>query len=329
MNRTDRLLAIVLELQGKRKQRADDLAATFETSKRTIYRDIQALCEAGVPIISMPGQGYTLMEGYFLPPLRFTIDEATMLMLGSDVMAQNFDAEYCAAAHSAARKIISVLPQSVQQDVDYLRDSIRFISSGTWAIAAESESLQKLRRAIIKSQTVRFRYHARRSDEEESTRTADPYSLTQVNGTWLLTAYCHTRKAMRVFRLSRIEDLVLLEKFFSRAERVEMWRRSLAEHSLSLSDRHLIIRVLFDHEVARWVQEDYYFFISAKEETPDGLLVTLYVRQERDAIQWLLGWGRHVRILEPDAVREQLAQEVQAMLTNFTEFTNFQNPIRC
>src|SRR5437588_970923 len=89
MNRTDRLLAIILELQGKGWQRAEDLAETFETSKRTIYRDIQALGEAGVPVVSLPGRGYSLMKGYFLPPLSFTTDEATMLLLGSDLMAQS------------------------------------------------------------------------------------------------------------------------------------------------------------------------------------------------------------------------------------------------
>ena len=91
MNRTDRLLAIVLELQARGKQRAEDLAATFEVGKRTIYRDIQALCEAGVPVISTPGQGYALLEGYFLPPLRFTPDQALILLLGGDAMAQSFD----------------------------------------------------------------------------------------------------------------------------------------------------------------------------------------------------------------------------------------------
>src|SRR5207248_11641794 len=90
MNRTDRLLAIVLELQCKGRQRAEDLASTFETSKRTIYRDISALGQAGVPLISVPGRGYALMKGYFLPPLSFSADEATMLLLGSDFMAQNF-----------------------------------------------------------------------------------------------------------------------------------------------------------------------------------------------------------------------------------------------
>src|SRR5215469_5290717 len=104
MNRTDRLLAIILELQARSRQRAEDLAATFETSKRTIYRDIQALSEAGVPIVSVPGQGYSLVEGYFLPPLRFSTEEAMMLLLGSDSVAQHFDPHYRAAALSASRK---------------------------------------------------------------------------------------------------------------------------------------------------------------------------------------------------------------------------------
>src|SRR5439155_8760053 len=147
MNRTDRLLAIVLELQGKGKQRAEDLARTFETSKRTIYRDIEALCEAGVPLISIPGRGYSLMEGYFLPPLSFTTDEATMLLLGSDFMAQNFDAQYRLAAQAAGRKIAGVLREKLRDDVDYLQKSIRFVSFGTAHNSTEQELLQQFRRA--------------------------------------------------------------------------------------------------------------------------------------------------------------------------------------
>src|SRR5216117_728482 len=105
MNRTDRLLAIVVALEARGRQRAVDLAELFETSPRTIYRDIEALSEAGVPVVAVPGQGYSLMEGYFLPPLTFTAEEAAVLLLGSDVMAQSFAASYRAAAEAAGRKI--------------------------------------------------------------------------------------------------------------------------------------------------------------------------------------------------------------------------------
>src|SRR5207302_10656001 len=127
MNRTDRLLAIILELQGKGRQRAEDLAETFETSKRTIYRDIQALGEAGVPIVSIPGLGYSLMKGYFLPPLSFTTDEATMLILGSDLMAQSFDAQYRSAALSASRTIEIVISVKMREEVRFLLCRFRFV----------------------------------------------------------------------------------------------------------------------------------------------------------------------------------------------------------
>src|SRR6266567_5554514 len=154
MNRTDRLLAIVLELQGKGRQRAEDLAATFETSKRTIYRDIQALGQAGVPLISLPGHGYSLMKGYFLPPLSFTTEEATMLLLGSDFMAQNFDAQYRAAAQSAGRKIAGVLPEKLHDEVQYLQSNIRFVAASEAQDSPQHKKLQQLRRAILESHTI-------------------------------------------------------------------------------------------------------------------------------------------------------------------------------
>ena len=128
MNRTDRLLAIVLELQRAGRRRAEDLAATFETSKRTIYRDIQALSEAGVPIVAAPGQGYTLQEGYFLPPLSFTTDEATMLLLGAASLARHFDAQYRAAAETAGRKIAAVLPEERREEVLSVQGSVVFLT---------------------------------------------------------------------------------------------------------------------------------------------------------------------------------------------------------
>ncbi len=126
MNRTDRLLAIVLELQAKKQVRAEDLADTFEVSKRTIYRDMIALDESGVPVVAIPGQGYSLVEGYFLPPLSFNTDEAIMLTLGTDFVAQHFDAQYRGAAQSAGHKIVAVLPDKLRQNCRFMAAAISF-----------------------------------------------------------------------------------------------------------------------------------------------------------------------------------------------------------
>jgi len=314
MNRTDRLLAIVLELQAKRRQRAADLAATFETSTRTIYRDIQALCEAGVPIVAVPGHGYGLVEGYFLPPLRFTTDEAIMLLLGCDVMTQHFDAEYRGAAQAASRKIASVLPEDVQVAVRNIQQSMRFITAGT-GNPDEDNRLQQLRRAILQQRTVRFHYQRRHNTNDEpapQARNADPYGLVHVFGAWYLVAYCHVRQDIRHFRVERMAHLQLLSATFVRSSDFSLEQPEVAQ-------RPLVVRVLFDGAVARWVRESRYFYIVEQRAVEDGLLVTLRVRHEREVVQWLLSWGQHVRIIEPDSLRTLLVQEARAMLHNFEQ----------
>jgi predicted DNA-binding transcriptional regulator YafY len=312
MNRTDRLLAIVLELQGKRWQRAEDLARTFETSKRTIYRDIQALGQAGVPLLSTPGRGYSLMEGYFLPPLSFTTDEATMLLLGSDVMAQSFDAQYRAAAQGAGRKILGVLPDRLRAEVGMLRASIHFGLEGTTLRPDLAAKLQQLRRAILDRVTVRFRYHTRYPDPASRHvprhREADPYALGHISGAWYLSAYCHLRKDVRHFRLDRMEDLTLLDTTFERPADFQAQPRDLFEPG------SFDVRVLFDAAVERWVRESRSFYAVAEEQLSEGLLVTLHVRREDEVLQWLLSWGGHVRVLEPASLRRRMAEEAAAML---------------
>lgn len=311
MNRTDRLLAIVLELQSKGRQRAEDLAATFETSKRTIYRDIEALSQAGVPLLAVPGQGYELMEGYFLPPLSFTAAEASTLLLGSGFVAQNLDAEYRSAAHAAAQKIEGVLPEKERAEVRKLQSNIHFLAQNI----GDPPVLRKLRQASFESRTVQFRYHARSHSGDGSSaprlRQADPYGLAFYRGAWYMSAFCHTNQDVRRFRLDRIEDLTVLSDTFERPADFKL------EQGPSDEDRVIKVQVLFDASIARWVKEAHHFFIEKQEENDLGLLVTMLVRHERDVIQWLLGWGKHARVLEPESLRQQLAEEARGILENY------------
>ncbi len=322
MGHTDRLLAIVLELQAHRWRRAEDLARTLEVSKRTVYRDLVALGLAGVPVVSTPGRGYSLVAGYFLPPVSFTADEATILSLGADVMAQSFDAQYRAAAQSAASKITAVLPERLREDVASLRERIHMGPDGAALQPEVAATLRALRGAVIASQRVRFRYftrypHGERSGGESgaapaeaaSWREADPYALARIRGAWYLNAYCHLRKDIRNFRLERIEDLTLLDHRFTppAAYHRHPRRPALVEGFEA--------RIHFDGEAARWARESPSFFTIAQEETADGgLLVTLRLRDAEDVTQWLLGWGRHARVLEPPALRQRIAEEAAALL---------------
>src|SRR5258708_24978396 len=201
MNRTDRLLALVLELQRKGQQRGEDLAVTFEVSTRTIYRDMQALSEAGVPIIAIQKKGYSLSEGYFLPPLRFTTEEALILDLGSDFMGHKFDDQYRTAAKAAYRKIDAVLPDTLRQDVSYLSTNISFFAANPLD-EKQRESLRQLRSAIAERRAVHFHYTKKIATSSEATlREVDPYSLAPPPNHWLPTRNYHLPKTFRLFLL--------------------------------------------------------------------------------------------------------------------------------
>ena len=159
---------------------------------------------------------------------------------------------------------------------------------------------------------MRFRYHARSRDGQPnavSLREADPYALVHIGGAWILVAYCHLRHDRRHFRLDRMEEVALLDKRFTRPTEFKI-------RPISQEDRNVVVRALFDHETARWVQEAPSFFQVAQEAHPDGLLVTLTIRQPGDILNWLLSWGSHVRVLEPESLREALAVEARGILDN-------------
>jgi len=315
MNRTDRLLAIVLELQRHGAQRAEDLAATFETSKRTIYRDIQALCESGVPVVAQAGVGYSLVEGYFLPPLSFSTDEATMLLLGSEFVADSFDAQYREAAYSAGRKIEAVLAEKLRGEVSYLRNSIAFVAPETLASGTSAKFLPTLRRAIIEQRTVQFHYHTRYSmdrSQAKKTRAADPYGLIHYGEAWYLMAFCHLRQEVRQFRLDRMTDLNFLDQTFVRPPDFKF-------EEPSEDERKLIIRALFSPDAAPLARESSAYYVTRMEEHPNGMLVTIKARAEEEVIWWLLSWGDQVEVLEPESLRPLIAEAAKKICEKYSQ----------
>src|SRR5262245_8509739 len=118
MNRIDRLFAILLLMQRKRRVRAIDHAQAFEVSERTIYRDMAALSESGVPIVALSGAWYELVEGYYLPPLLFTRDEAATLFLGMHMLLSHMEGRVSADAERALAKVALVLPSMLRQNAE-------------------------------------------------------------------------------------------------------------------------------------------------------------------------------------------------------------------
>jgi len=315
MNKTDRLLAIVLELQRNEVLRAEDLAATFETSVRTIYRDIQALSEAGVSVIGAPGQGYSLMEGYFLPPVSFTVEEAVALLIGTDFIEHWFDVHYGSKSRTSRRKIEAILPEPIRSEASRIRKSFRlFTSAQDIARTQEKAYLEAIRRAILEERKIRFRYSKRIAESDgnrQSVRTVAPYGLVIHQGSWVLVARCEWRQNIRHFRLSRMSELIELEDRFMLPSDFHL------DEYQPPDDRDVRVRILVQPDIADKVRESNNFYIETIEDHVGGLLVTLRVRQPEELLHWVLGWGSGVLVLEPESFRDRVRNELKKTLKRY------------
>ena len=315
MNRTDRLLGILVELKANNWKRASDLADLFEVSTRTIYRDIQALGQEGIPVVAVPGKGYSFYEGYFLPPLMFSNDEAVMLLLGSEYMARNFDAAYEAPARSGGMKLAAVLPQDLRDTVTNLQERIRFVPVNAFDNPAEQDALSRLRGALTDQQAVRFHYteHVSSRNGEAPAFTIHPYGLLHQSDTWYLVGLCPDNSRVQHFRLDRMQHLEPLDVTFERPAGYRLDTRP------EITQRDLEVKVLFDASVAAWVQEAPMFYVEDMEKHKDGLLVTLKVNREAEVLPWLLGWGAHAYVLAPPSLRRRLAREARAIADRYRD----------
>ncbi|WP_068621083.1 helix-turn-helix transcriptional regulator [Paenibacillus tuaregi] len=316
MNKTDRMLAIMLMLQSRGTLRAEDLASNFETSVRTIYRDMQALSEAGVPVVGAPGTGYSLMEGYFLPPVSFTADEAVALLIGTDFIIHNFEENYRDSAESSRMKIEAILPERVRTEADRVRGTTRLLMDAeSWARSSrENPTLGLLRTAVIKGNKVRFNYVKAipgPSGERFSSRTVSPYGLVLLRGRWMLIAYCELRQEIRHFRVSRMQDISMLEE-----QAVRPADFNLAAYSPP-DDRELRVRIEADPELADQLREKGSYYVEQVTEREGRLIVDLRARHVNEILGWILSFGSRMRVLEPEAVRVKIRDELRQMAESY------------
>lgn len=310
------MLAIVLELQRTSVLRAEDLAAIFETSVRTIYRDIQALSEAGVPVVGEPGVGYSLMEGYFLPPVTFTAEEAVTLIIGTDFIEQRFDQDYGQKARSSRGKIEAILPEPVRMEATRVRKTMRLLTTNDERYRGpEKAYVEKIRQAILHVRKVKFGYAKRLPEEDgnrHSVRVAAPYGLVFTNGSWVLVARCELRQDIRHFRLSRMNELTMLDEAFQLPSDFNL------QDYAPPDDRNVIVRVQVHADIADKVKESPNYYRESIEELEDGCLhMTFRVRQPEELLQWVLGWGAGVVVVEPESLRRKVREEILHMLEDY------------
>jgi len=308
MNRVDRLLGMILFLQGRRVVRAEDMAAHYEISVRTVYRDLEALGEVGVPIVAEAGVGYSLVRGYHLPPVMFTAQEAGAIATGSVLVNQFTDVSLQAPMQSALMKIRAVLPIEQQRHLENIERSIAFPRHKT----TDAVNLIELQQALAQRRVVRIEYQGAK-DEQAKPRDIEPLFLIYYLERWHLMAWCRLRQDVRDFRTDRIQRITILKETFTPRDDVtyeklrDLWRKE----STSLT-----AKVLFAPLSAERARREWSLGVQNEVKRKDGSVLTLCTGSFDWMTGWLLSFGSNATVLEPPELRQRVIEAAERALAH-------------
>jgi predicted DNA-binding transcriptional regulator YafY len=296
VNRIDRLVAILIHLLGRRVTRAEDIADEFQTSIRTVYRDIAALAEAGVPIVGEAGVGYSIVKGYHLPPVHFTTEEATALITASMLMDRFTDRSLASSMDSALTKIRAVLPPDHQDHIARLERRMTLPDAPQ---GSKPASLFLIQKALADRTLLRITYRGSGA-AEGLRRDIEPLGLTYYGDRWHLIAWCRLRKDYRDFRTDRIEsisssaDQFRPHENFSLNEFLGRWENPPETFTGSIRAEPI---------AAERIRKETPFKILREERTEEGVTFAVEGGNWNWYIGWLLSFGDRIVIIEPNELR--------------------------
>ena len=317
MNRIDRLHAILTHLQSKKKVTAQEMADRFNISLRTVYRDVKALDESGVPVIGEAGSGYTIMEGYRLPPVMFTQEEASALLLGAKLAEQFTDGSVKRHFNAALFKIKAVLRGPDKEYVDSLTEHVEILIRNTPDKESPQQFLSQLQQAVVHKYIVHLQY--RSNLKEETTRRAvEPIGLLYYGSAWHLIGWCQLRGDYRDFRVSRMLSVTLDERTFEPGAHPSI--QQYIEQIRASSDlQEAIVRVSKD--TAKYLVEQKYLNGFVSEEDMGACLRMKFLTSSIFYFaRWLLMYTDAVIVEEPASLKEQIRELSEKLAAHHTSY---------
>jgi predicted DNA-binding transcriptional regulator YafY len=310
MNRIDRLTAILIQLQTKRVVKAEEIADRFEISLRTVYRDVKALMEAGVPIGSEAGKGYFIVDGFHLPPVMFTQEEASAMLMAGKLVERMTDQSVRTAFESALMKVKAVLNEAQKDHLENLQSHIEVLKPNMKLPAQSGNHLSELQKAIAEKRVLEFRYTNNQS--EQTLREVEPIGLFYYSAAWHLIAWCRLRNGFRDFRSDKITHLtVTTHTFHPRSiSTLQEYLNSLQHHNADM----ISVTVFFDGNVAPYVRNSRHYFGYVSEEKVANRVRMKFLSADMDSFaRWLLSYGKSVEIENPEELKKITRQLVEEL----------------
>ena len=305
LKRLDRIVAILIQLQSGKVVKAQDMARRFEVSLRTIYRDIRTLEATGVPVYGEAGSGYSLVEGYRLPPVMFTREEAESFIAAEKLMQQFTDKELGRHYQSATYKLRSVLHSFDKNRINQLESNI-LIQSPPGKLFNEGlpDTLAVLLRSIADKTQVELVYKTFES-EEINQRIIEPVGVFHDNSQWYIMAYCHLRKDYRQFRTDRIQKIKsTLLSFVKEHQPLDYYLRPKKEHAT------IPVKIRVDKSIVKYVNYDrkYHGYVSETEFEDYTEMDFLSPSAHNYFARWFLMFADYAEIIEPLSLKDRILE---------------------
>jgi predicted DNA-binding transcriptional regulator YafY len=297
----DRLLGIVTVLLQRGKSTAPELAQRFEVSTRTIFRDVEDICKAGIPLITMQGGGggICIADGYRLHHSALTTEELQNIIAGLKSIGSVSDS-------SRIEQLITKLSPGGQAIVS-VKDSI-VIDLASHYKASLSEKIGLIKSAITANRMLGFDYF---SEKGRASRVIEPYYIAFKWSAWYVFGFCPDKDDFRLFKLNRLWNPVTLDASFA--------PRMIPEDEMALDDYFedsFIATILFDQSAEYLIVEDY--GPDSYETTPDGRLkLTIRYTNDKFIKRWILGFGDKAVVLEPHGLAAEIRETIESMNNNY------------
>lgn len=305
MNRVDRLLAQILYLQSRPLCTAEEMAQHFGLSLRTIYRDLAALGEAGVPVVAQAGVGYSLAHGYHLPPVSFTSEEAAALITSGLLTERLADASVQRSTRTALMKVRAVLPRTLQAQMARLEKSM-----ATTAVPnqpTKGADLTLLQQALACQRVLRISYLGW-GNENATVRDVEPLGLIHYLERWHLIAWCRLRQEVRDFRTDRMSRISLSKDTFAPHQDF-----SIHDHIQSMPSPELRAEVRFTSLAVDRARREWWMGIVSEHDSSLGTVLTLASVDWERLTGWLLSFGTDAEIITPASLRKQIVTAAKTL----------------
>lgn len=298
----DRLVSIIMILLDKKRIGAQELADIFEVSLRTIYRDIDAINMAGIPVRSIPGVGggFEIMPGYKLDKKVFSTDDLTALLLGLSSLSGMVRGDEL--VHALA-KVKSFIPAECAKDIELKVNQICIDLSPWMGNGNIQPYLDIIKTALQDRRLLTFEYVAHHGNK--TARTVEPYQLVLKGNHWYLQGYCYKRKDFRLFRLSRMSNLQMKEEFFVFRD----YQKPTLNFAEMLENMQTKIKIRIHKSVMDRVLD----YCSYEDLSPDGdeyYIVNFPFIENEYHYDILLSFGVKCECLEPLHIRTEMKRRI-------------------